>query len=168
MASSSEHLAVDSLSVRCAIVTVSDTRTAQSDTSGTRIRELAEAAGHRVTSYVIVPDDVTQISERVRALCISNDCDVVLLAGGTGLAPRDVTYEAVAGFLDKRLDGFGELFRMLSFQEIGPAAMLSRAIAGSVGRTAVFAMPGSPAAVTLAMERLILPRLGHLVGLLRG
>ncbi len=166
--SDSSHFANRVNDVRCAVVTVSDTRTVESDTSGKLLRDLSEAAGHRVTSYEIVPDDVTRIRDVVRSLCASGDCDVVLLTGGTGIAPRDVTYEAITDVLEKRLDGFGELFRMLSFHEIGPAAMLSRAIAGTLGQTAIFAMPGSTAAVALAMQRLILPRLGHIVALLKG
>lgn len=153
--------------VRCAILTVSDTRTAETDIGGRVLRESCEAAGHRVVHQAIVPDDADAIRTAVRAACAHSDCDVVLLTGGTGIAPRDVTIEAVSEILEKRLDGFGELFRMLSFREVGPRAMLSRAIAGVHNGRAVFAIPGSPAAVRFAMNELILPVLSHLVGLLR-
>ncbi len=151
----------------CAVITVSDTRTIETDHSGRLIRERLESAGHCVSSYEIIPDEPHRIGERIRALCEVGTCHVVFVTGGTGLAWRDTTYEAVTGVLDKRLDGFGELFRMLSFQEIGPAAMLSRAAAGIRGQTAIFSLPGSPAAVQLALERLILPQLGHIAWLLR-
>jgi len=154
-------------SVACAIITVSDTRTAETDQSGALIRELLVKAGHRVVGYEIVRDEPHLVSERVRLLCANAGCQVVLLTGGTGIASRDSTYEAVSNLLEKRLDGFGELFRMLSYQEIGAAAMLSRATAGVLNGTAVFSMPGSTAAVRLAMEKLIIPQIGHLGALLK-
>ena len=153
--------------VGCAVVTVSDTRATATDTSGALIRDLLTAAGHNVVSYEILRDDPGQVRVRVGILCETKPVDAIILTGGTGLAPRDTTYEAVAGLLEKRLDGFGELFRMLSFHEIGASAMLSRAVAGSRGRTAIFSLPGSTPAVRLAMERLILPELGHIAGLIR-
>lgn len=162
-----EHLAKRATVVRCAVITISDTRTVETDASGKLIRELVERAGHGVVHSEIVPDDSSRIRECVVNFCAQQNCDVVLLTGGTGIAPRDVTYEAVVELLEKRLDGFGELFRMLSYQEIGAAAMLSRAVAGIRSKTAIFCMPGSVAAVRLAMEKLILPQLGHLVALLR-
>ncbi len=153
--------------VRCAVITVSDTRTEADDRGGQLIRgRLAEHA-HQVCGYEIIPDEPQRITERVRNFVAQDDCDAVLLTGGTGIAGQDTTYEAVAGLLDKRLDGFGELFRMLSFEQVGPAAMLSRAVAGLIERTAVFVMPGSPKAVELALDRLILPELGHVVWLAR-
>lgn len=148
------------------MVTVSDTRTLDTDTSGAAIQTLLQAAGHRVANYEILPDDRDRIATRVRALCTIGAYEAVLVTGGTGLAPRDVTYEAITSLLEKNLDGFGELFRVLSFQEIGPQAILSRAIAGCRGHTLIFAMPGSTPAVRLAMEKLILPILPHAAGLL--
>ncbi|MBI4717524.1 MAG: molybdenum cofactor biosynthesis protein MoaB [Planctomycetes bacterium] len=160
------HRARDPSTVHCAVITVSDTRTPDTDAGGALIRRLLEAGGHTVDHYEILRDDPSTVGQRVRELC-GGECAVVLLTGGTGLSPRDSTHEAVVSLLEKRMDGFGELFRVLSFQEMGAAAMLSRAVAGVCGGSAVFSMPGSPAAVRLAMERLILPELAHLVGLLR-
>ena len=154
-------------SVGCAVLTVSDTRTADTDASGTRVRELLEAAGHRVVAYDILPDDPARLRPRLVEL-VSGSTEAVILSGGTGLAPRDNTYEVVVGLLDKRLDGFGELFRSLSFADIGPPAMLSRAVAGVAGRTVVVALPGSTNAVDLAVRRLLVPVLGHMVALVRG
>src|SRR5262245_5690992 len=153
--------------VACGIVTVSDTRTMETDTSGACIRDLLETAGHRVTAYSIVPDDPSMVRDRVVEL-IADGTEAVLVNGGTGLAPRDTTYEAVAALLDKRLDGFGELFRSLSFAEVGPAAMLSRAVAGVRGRTIVVSLPGSTKAVELAMQKLLVPVLPHMRDLVRG
>lgn len=153
-------------SVAVAVVTVSDTRIPESDVSGRLVCDLLAEHGHRVHRYEIVPDEPDRVRAVLVGLGADAGCAAVLLSGGTGLAPRDGTYEVVAGLLDKRLDGFGELFRARSFDEIGPAAMLSRAVGGVMGRTVVFSMPGSPGAVRLAMESLILPELGHLVFLL--
>ncbi|HYC56481.1 MAG TPA: molybdenum cofactor biosynthesis protein B [Candidatus Binatia bacterium] len=163
-----EHHKGDRGLVRCAIVTVSDTRSAETDSSGAEIRRRLEDAGHVVAEYSIVPDDPQRVRALVADLCRRTDVDAVLVNGGTGIAPRDNTYEAVAALLDKRVDGFGELFRMLSFAEVGAAAMISRAVAGLVGDTALFSMPGSTAACRLAMEKLIVPQLGHVVALARG
>lgn len=165
---SSDHFQTSLTSVPCAVVTVSDTRTSETDTSGALIRERLIAAGHSIHSTIILPDDSSRVGQHVSELCSDPECRAVLLTGGTGLAARDTTYEAVAALLEKRLDGFGELFRMLSFEEIGPAAMLSRAVAGIRGNTLIFSMPGSTAAVRLAMDRLILPSLVHIVSLLDG
>jgi len=153
-------------SVACAVVTVSDTRTPETDRSGTWLRERLAVAGHPIVNYRIIRDEPREIREHMLALCESNACTAILITGGTGLTSRDNTYEAVSQLLEKSLDGFGELFRMLSFAEIGAAAMLSRAVAGIRGRSAVFLMPGSPAAVQLAFDRLILPQLGHVAWLL--
>ena len=161
-----EHRTNKIESVVCAIVAVSDTRTPETDKSGPFIRQRLEAAGHRVISYEILPDEPAKVSDRVLALCGDPNCHTVLLTGGTGLAPRDTTYEAIQAILEKKLDGFGELFRMLSYEEIGSAAMLSRATAGVCRRTLIFATPGSTAAVRLAMDKLILPEIGHLAWLL--
>jgi len=160
-----EHKAAGPRSVGCAVVTVSDTRSPASDTSGALLKARLEAGGHRILSYEILADEPAKIRDRVRALA-DTGVEAVLLSGGTGIAPRDTTYEAIVGILDRRLDGFGELFRALSYQEIGAAAMLSRAVAGTLGSTIVFAMPGSTAACELALERLVLPELGHMVGLM--
>lgn len=162
------HRARRRRSVGCAVVTVSDTRTEADDASGARMRALLEQAGHRVVAYAILPDEPLRIRARVEELLAMPEIDAVLVNGGTGLAPRDTTYEALAGLLDKRLDGFGELFRMLSYQQVGPAAMLSRAVAGVAHGRIVVSLPGAPAAVELAMQKLLLPELGHLVQLVRG
>ncbi|MFQ5490816.1 MAG: molybdenum cofactor biosynthesis protein B [Phycisphaerae bacterium] len=152
--------------VTCVVLTISDTRTVENDTSGQYIREALKEAGHQVLAYAIIPDDPNRIGQRLMELAADPDCRAIVLTGGTGLASRDTTFEAVTALLDKRLDGFGELFRMLSYDQIGPGAMLSRAVAGSVGNTALFSLPGSTKAVELAMEKLILPELGHIVQLL--
>jgi molybdenum cofactor biosynthesis protein B len=144
------------------VITVSDTRTPEDDESGAACKQACETKGHIVAGYEIVKDDPAQIRSRLASLI--GTVDAILLNGGTGIAPRDTTYEAVAGLLERRLDGFGELFRMLSFAEVGSKAMASRAIAGTSGRTLLFSMPGSTKAVRLAMEKLIAPELGHLVG----
>ena len=148
-------------SVRCFVLTISDTRTEAEDTSGAAIADALSAAGHTVVGRRILRDDPGPVAEAIRRATVS--ADVVITTGGTGITSRDSTYEAVAGLLDKTLDGFGELFRMLSYQEIGAAAMLSRACAGTIRKTAVFALPGSEKAVRLAMDKLILPELGHVV-----
>jgi len=158
-----QHQMAAPRSVGCAVVTVSDTRTVETDTSGALIRERLERAGHSVVFYAIVPDEREEIGRLVDELVQRPDCDAVLLTGGTGIARRDVTYEAIAERLEKRLDGFGELFRWLSYREIGPAAMLSRALAGVYRGRVVIAMPGSTAAVRLAMDELVRPALPHLV-----
>ncbi len=154
-------------SVRVAVVSVSDTRTPQTDEGGSLVEALTAQAGFSVVVRELIPDQPETIRALVRDLAAGGAADVILLTGGTGIASRDGTVDAVAPLFEKRLDGFGELFRMLSFAEIGPAAMLSRATAGTIGGVAVFLMPGSPAGVRLALERLVLPELGHLVGELR-
>ena len=150
-------------SIPCFVLTVSDTRTEATDTSGLAIRELLEQAGHTVSGHAIVRDEPKDVARAVQHQVDDPDTLVVLTSGGTGITARDGTFEAIDGLLEKRLDGFGELFRMLSYEDIGPAAMLSRAVAGTVERTAIFVMPGSEAAVRLAMTKLILPELGHVV-----
>jgi molybdenum cofactor biosynthesis protein B len=154
--------------IRVAVIAVSDTRTLQTDLGGALAQTLTEQAGFQVTARELVADEPARITALVRERLAAGRTDVVLLTGGTGVSPRDGTIEAVAPLLDRRLDGFGELFRMLSFAAIGPAAMLSRALAGSAGQVAIFVLPGSPAAVELALTRLILPELTHLVAQLRG
>jgi len=154
-------------SVKVGIITASDSRTAETNHGGQLVKTLAEKAGFMVTMESLLREDPGAIRRRIRELVDAGTIDVLLLTGGTGLSPRDRTVEAVEELLDRRIDGYGELFRMLSFSEIGAAAMLSRALAGLVGPVPVFLMPGSPAGVRLAMERLILPELTHLVSEVR-
>ncbi|MCM3132070.1 molybdenum cofactor biosynthesis protein MoaB [Paenibacillus polysaccharolyticus] len=150
--------------VACMVVTVSDTRTKETDTSGQLMHELLHQAGYQVVNYIITPDETERIQTILQDAVVRDDIEAVLLSGGTGIAPRDTTYEAVSSLLDKELPGFGEIFRYLSYTEdIGSAAILSRAVAGTIGRTAVFSMPGSRGAVKLAMERIILPELRHVM-----
>ncbi len=158
-----EHKSQAPISVGCFVLTVSDSRTAANDTSGNAIRALLEAAGHTVAGSAIVKDEPAQVAAIVRAQLADDRVRVVITTGGTGISARDGTFEAINGLLEKRLDGFGELFRMLSFQEIGPSAMMSRATAGTVARKAIFVLPGSENAVRLAMTRLVVPELGHVV-----
>jgi len=161
------HKALAPTSVRCFVLTVSDTRTPETDTGGQAIRTLLEQAGHQVSGHAIVKDEPLQVTTLVREQLASPDTQIVITTGGTGITSRDGTFEAINALLEKRLDGFGELFRMLSFQEIGAAAMMSRATAGTALGKAIFVLPGSPNAVELAMARLILPELGHVVQQLR-
>ncbi len=156
------HRHGDAPKLALAVLTVSDTRTTETDRSGSAARRLLEQAGHRVADYRIVPDEPDQVRRTVEQWLSRADCDGVIVSGGTGISSRDRTYEALVGLLDKRLDGFGELFRMLSWQQIGSAAMLSRAVGGIASGKLLFSLPGSLAAVTLALEQLILPELGHL------
>lgn len=149
--------------IRCYLVTVSDTRTEETDTAGRAIAELLTDAGHAIAGRRIVKDEPTEVSALVKLQAASDRVDVVITTGGTGITRRDSTFEAIDGLLEKRLPGFGELFRMLSFHEIGAAAMLSRACAGTCRGKIVVALPGSENAVRLAMTRLLIPELGHLV-----
>ena len=158
-----EHRARAPQSVRCSVITVSDTRTDETDTSGRAIADLLDAAGHHVIGRTIIKDDPDQVRGALERQLANPDVQAIITTGGTGISSRDGTYEVVAGMLHKRLDGFGELFRMLSFEAVGPAAMMSRACAGLVAGRIVVSLPGSEAAVRLAMERLIIPELGHLV-----
>jgi molybdenum cofactor biosynthesis protein B len=152
-------------SVRCFVLTISDSRTEDTDTSGNAIIDLLSQAGQQVVGRRIVRDDPAAVRGAVRSQ--ENTADVIITTGGTGITGRDSTYEALIAIMNKRLDGFGELFRMLSYGEIGSAAMLSRACAGTIGRTAIFSLPGSEHAVRLAMTKLIVPELGHVVRELR-
>ena len=161
--SQTEHKADAPVSVRCFIVTVSDTRTEATDTSGRAIADLLTAAGHVVAGRAIVKDDAEMVRGTLERQLAVADVQAIITTGGTGVTARDSTYEVVSSLLQKRLDGFGELFRMLSFQQIGPAAMMSRACAGIAAGHIVVSLPGSEAAVRLAMERLLIPELGHLV-----
>ncbi len=150
--------------VNCAVITVSDTRSHLTDKSGQLIQQLLLNASRAVGYYTIIKDEPTQITSQLQAL---NNIDVVIFNGGTGIASRDTTYDAVASLLDKTLPGFGELFRYLSYKEIGSRAIASRAIAGTYQNILVFSVPGSSNAVKLAMEKLILPEIEHLVSQLR-
>ena len=158
-----EHKRQSPQAVACFVLTVSDTRTPETDTSGRAIRELLVSAGHEITSHAIVRDEPDAVTSAVQAQLADPRVQVVITTGGTGITSRDGTFEAVDRLLEKRLDGFGELFRMLSFQEIGPAAMMSRAVAGTAARKAIFVLPGSENAVRLALTRLVIPELGHVV-----
>ena len=161
-----EHRKEGPPSVGCAVLTISDTREESTDKSGAQIREMLGAAGHEVLYYEIVRDETAKIGDALAHAAVAPGVQAILISGGTGIAPRDVTHEVVTSKLEKLIPGFGELFRQLSYEEIGPAAMLSRAVAGTYRGTVVFSMPGSTGAVRLAMEKLILPELGHAVGLL--
>lgn len=149
--------------IRFAALTISDTRTLETDESGKLLVELVEFAGHAATARALCRDEPGQVIELVRDACARPDVDAVVLTGGTGLTRRDTTFEALSEIYRPALPGFGELFRMLSFEEIGAASMLSRASAGIVDGKPVFSLPGSRAAVRLGMERLILPEAGHLL-----
>ncbi len=158
-----EHKSEAPASVRCVVITVSDTRTIDTDTGGQTVVDRLTEAGHAVVDRHIIPDSPIQISPLLERLRDQEDVDAVLMTGGTGISARDQTYETVTGLLTKPLPGYSELFRMLSYDEIGAAAMLSRATGGLMGRTVVLTMPGSRAAVRLAMDKVILPELSHLV-----
>ncbi|MEB3283214.1 MAG: MogA/MoaB family molybdenum cofactor biosynthesis protein [Lyngbya sp.] len=153
--------------INCAVITVSDTRTRETDKSGQLIQTLLTQAGYQIKQYLILPDEPGDIQTEVQRLCQLPDLDALILNGGTGIAPRDTTYDAIEGMLEKTLPGFGEIFRSLSYAEIGSRAVASRAVAGVCHRTLVFSLPGSSNAVKLAMEKLILPELTHLVTLLK-
>jgi molybdenum cofactor biosynthesis protein B len=149
--------------VRCAVVTVSDTRTLADDRGGQLLVDMLTAIGHQVVRREIVRDEPARIRALLAELADARVVDAVLVTGGTGIAARDQTFETVSQMLTKTLPGYGEIFRLLSYEDIGAAAMLSRAIGGVIGQVIVLTMPGSPAAVRLAMEKLICPELGHLV-----
>ena len=161
-----EHRRASPRAVRVFVVTASDTRGEAEDSSGAFLREAVAAAGHELAGYRIVRDEPDEVRAALAAAAAAG-ADAVVVNGGTGISARDRTYEAVSGILEKRIDGFGELFRWLSFEEIGSAAMLSRAVAGAWDGRAVFSVPGSTAAVRLAWERLIGPELPHVVHELR-
>jgi len=158
-----EHKARAPRSVGCYVLTVSDTRTPDTDTSGRAIRELLEEHGHPVAGADIIRDEPAMVTARITSALRDDRVQAIITTGGTGITSRDGTFEAVDRLLEKRLDGFGELFRMLSYEAIGPAAMMSRATAGTVGRKAIFVLPGSEDAVRLAMTRLIVPELPHVL-----
>lgn len=162
-ASVEEHRAAAPEQIGCAIVTVSDTRTPETDKSGALMRERLEAAGHVIVGYAIVKDEPELIVATLDRYTAQVDCQAILFNGGTGIARRDTTFDVIAGRLEKTLFGFGELFRMLSYEQIGAAAMLSRATAGVYRDRLVFSTPGSSNAVALAMDKLIASELAHLV-----
>jgi molybdenum cofactor biosynthesis protein B len=165
MSSVEEHRSQAPATVRCMIMTVSDTRTPETDKSGALIKELLQrAGGFEILVYRIVKDEYDEIQALIREAANSRAIEAVLINGGTGIAMRDTTYEAVRDVLDKEMPGFGEIFRYLSYvEDIGSAAILSRAAAGVCGNTAVFSLPGSSGAVKLAMEKIIIPELKHVM-----
>lgn len=163
MNTSQEHKQTAPQSLRCAVMTVSDTRTLDNDTGGQGVVDRLLAAGHLVVTREIIPDDPVRMRPILEQWRDSEEIDAILMTGGTGISSRDQTFETVSELLTKPLPGYGELFRMLSFQDIGAAAMLSRATGGLIQRKVLLTMPGSPAAVRLAMEKIILPELPHLV-----
>jgi molybdenum cofactor biosynthesis protein B len=158
-----EHRSQAPTALNLAVLTVSDTRTLETDSSGGLIVALAEAAGHAICQRAIVPDEPERMRPLLEQYAATADLHAILVTGGTGVSARDQTYETVSTMMSKPLPGFGELFRMLSFAEIGPACMLSRAVGGLIGKVAILVMPGSRAAVELAMTKIILPELPHLV-----
>ncbi len=158
-----EHKSHAPKSIACFVLTISDTKTPETDTGGALIQELLTKSGHTVAGSAIVRDEPADVQRIVREQCANLAVQAVILTGGTGITSRDSTFEAVEALLEKRLPGFGELFRMLSYQEIGAAAMLSRAQAGVRAGRIVVSLPGSPNACRLALEKLLIPELGHLV-----
>ncbi|WP_218079645.1 MogA/MoaB family molybdenum cofactor biosynthesis protein [Anthocerotibacter panamensis] len=154
--------------IACAVLTLSDTRTPDTDTSGQTLCQLLLVGGYEVRDYLIQPDEAHLLEGTLLEWCARADIQAVLITGGTGVSPRDITPDVLARHFDKPLPGFGELFRMLSWEQVGSKALSSRAVAGVVRKTLVFALPGSTRAVTLAMEKLILPELSHLVRLIQG
>lgn len=161
------HPDLTAMTVNCAVITVSDTRSPESDRSGSLIKQLLLDARHSVAAYTIIKDEPIEIQAQMKVLGNRSDLDAVILNGGTGIAPRDTTYDAIEDLLEKILPGFGELFRWLSYQEIGSRAIATRAIAGVYQNKLIFSLPGSTNAVRLGMEQLILPELIHLVSQLR-
>ena len=162
-----EHKQKAPASVGCAVITVSDTRTPESDSSGALMQELLKRGGHRVTGYRIVKDSPVSIEETLLTYLNDKSIDAILLTGGTGISRHDSTYEVVKTLLEKEIDGFGELFRFLSYQSIGAPAMLSRSTAGVCQGKIVISLPGSEEAVRLAMTALVLPELPHMIYLIR-
>ena len=163
-----EHKEKGKKSVGCFVVTVSDSRDETTDQSGQLIKELLAEKGQLLAGYRIVKDEPVEIEALLQEALSKKDVDAVIVNGGTGISPRDGTYEVVSRLLEKRLDGFGEIFRLLSYQDIGSAAIMSRAVAGSAKGKVLISLPGSKGAVDLAMRRLVLPELGHMVSQLQG
>jgi molybdopterin adenylyltransferase len=163
-----EHKARGKRSINCFVVTVSDTRDEMTDTSGQLIKSLLTNENHQLAGYRIVKDEPDQIEALLRDALRQDGVEAIIVNGGTGISPRDGTYEVIVRLLDKKLDGFGEIFRYLSYQDIGSAAVMSRAVAGSAQEKVLISLPGSKGAVGLAMEKLILPELRHMVSQLQG
>ena len=163
-----EHKAKAKKNVSCFVITVSDTRDESTDTSGQTIKQFLTHEGHSVEGYRIVKDEPVQIDALLNEVLGNSDIEVVIVNGGTGIAPRDGTYEVVSRFIEKNLDGFGEIFRYLSYLDIGSAAIMSRAAAGTARGKVLISLPGSKGAVTLAMEKLILPEIRHMVSQIQG
>jgi len=157
------HPDTETIALSCAVITASDTRIPETDRSGQIIQQLLVDAGHRVSAYEIIRDEPIQIQDCLTRLCADKELDALIFNGGTGIAPRDTTYDAIAGLLEKTLPGFGELFRFLSYQEIGSRAIATRAVAGVYQQKLIFCLPGSSNAVKLGLTQLILPELVHLV-----
>ena len=162
------HPDKQSIAVNCAVITVSDTRNTQTDKSGRLIQQLLTDAGHQIVTYSIVKDEPEDIRNWLIKLDNNPDLEVIIFNGGTGIAPRDTTYDVVSNWLTKTIPGFGEIFRYLSYQEIGSRAIASRAVAGVKNQKLIFSLPGSSNAVKLALTQLILPELNHLVRQVRG
>jgi len=156
------------IAINCAIVTVSDTRTPETDKSGQLIRQLLSNAGHNIAAYTIVKDEPVEIEQWLTKFNSNSALEVIIFSGGTGIAPRDTTYDVISSQLEKTLPGFGEIFRYLSYQEIGSRAIASRAVAGIKNQKLLFSLPGSSNAVKLAMTQLILPEINHLIQQLKG
>ncbi|MFQ5683878.1 MAG: molybdenum cofactor biosynthesis protein B [Candidatus Binatia bacterium] len=163
-----EHKEGAKTNLGCFVITVSDTRDASTDQSGQLIKTLVTENGHKLAGYRIIQDEPTQIDSLLQDALGNHEVDAIIVNGGTGISPRDGTYEVVNRRLEKRLDGFGEIFRFLSFQDIGSAAIMSRAVAGTTKGKVLISLPGSKGAVELAMRQLILPELGHMVSQLQG
>ncbi|TAE55455.1 MAG: MogA/MoaB family molybdenum cofactor biosynthesis protein [Nostocales cyanobacterium] len=157
------HPDTKNITIKCAVVTVSDTRTPETDKSGNIIKDLLISADHLIADYQIIKDEPEQIQTYIENISKIQNIDAIILNGGTGIAPRDTTYDAIANLLEKTLPGFGEIFRFLSYQEIGSRAIASRAVAGTYKNKLIFSLPGSSNAVSLGMEKLILPEIVHLV-----
>ncbi len=158
-----EHKEKAPRSVNCAVLTISDTRTEQDDDSGKLIRQKLSQSGHRVIFYAILKNEAESIKKKIGELLKQKELQVIITSGGTGVSHRDVTVDAVSSILEKKLDGFGELFRYLTYQEIGTASVMTRAIAGVAAGKVILCFPGSPAAADLAMDKIILPEIGHMV-----
>ncbi|HTM07899.1 MAG TPA: MogA/MoaB family molybdenum cofactor biosynthesis protein [Verrucomicrobiae bacterium] len=163
-----EHKEKGKKSIACFVLTVSDTRDEATDLSGQTIKSLLAEHGHRLAGYRIVKDEPAEIESLLKGTLGDGSIEAVIVNGGTGIAPRDGTYEVIDRLLEKRLDGFGEIFRFLSYQDVGSAAMMSRAVAGSAVGKVLISLPGSKGAVELGMRKLILPELGHMVTQLKG
>jgi len=158
-----EHKREAPQSVSCAVLTISDSRTEQDDESGKLLRQRLGQNGHQVIFYAILKNDSEAIKKKINELLSQKELQVIITSGGTGVSHRDITVETVDSILEKKLDGFGELFRSLSYQEIGTASIMSRAIAGVAGGKVIICLPGSLGAAKLAIDKIILPEIGHLV-----